>query len=65
NNFREAFGQSGMNLTGLSPDQRLVEIVEIPEHKWFVGVQFHPEFKSRPNHAHPLFRDFIKASLAK
>ena len=52
-----------MKLTGLSPDERLVEIVEIPSHKWFVAAQFHPEFKSRPNRAHPLFREFIKAAL--
>lgn len=65
NSFREAFSKSGMKLTGLSPDERLVEIVEIPAHKWFVGAQFHPEFKSRPNRAHPLFREFIKAALEK
>ena len=63
NSFRDAFLRSGMKLTGLSPDERLVEIVEIPEHRWFVGVQFHPEFKSRPNRAHPLFREFIRAAL--
>ena len=51
-------------LAGLSPDGRLVEIVELPDHPWFVGVQFHPEFKSRPNQAHPLFRQFIKAAKA-
>ena len=50
---------------GLSPDEKLVEIVEIPDHPWFVGVQFHPEFKSRPNKPHRLFADFIKASLEK
>jgi len=54
-----------MVLSGTSPDERLVEIVEIPSHKWFVGVQFHPELKSRPNRPHPLFRDFIKASMDK
>jgi CTP synthase len=52
-----------MILSGLSPDERLVEIVEIPDHPWFVGVQFHPEFKSRPNRPHPLFVSFIKAVL--
>jgi CTP synthase len=51
-----------LSLTGLSPSERLVEIVELRDHPWYVGVQFHPEFKSRPNRAHPLFRDFIKAS---
>lgn len=49
-------------LAGTSPDNRLVEIVELPAHPWFVGVQFHPEFKSRPNKAHPLFRDFVGAA---
>ena len=51
-----------MALAGLSPDERLVEIVELPGHPWFVGVQYHPEFKSRPNKAHPLFRDFVAAA---
>jgi CTP synthase len=50
-------------LAGLSPSERLVEIVELDTHPWFVGVQFHPEFKSRPNRPHPLFSDFIRASL--
>ena len=49
-------------VSGVSPDGRLVEIVELKDHPWFVGVQFHPEFKSRPTRAHPLFRDFIRAS---
>lgn len=60
NEFREAFEKSGMIICGTSPDNRLVEAVEIPENKFFVAVQYHPEFKSRPNHAHPLFREFIK-----
>ncbi len=55
------FESTSLNLTGLSPDGRLVEIVEVSDHPWFVGVQFHPELKSRPTKAHPLFRDFIKA----
>jgi CTP synthase len=54
-----------MVLSGLSPSKRLVEIIELPDHPWFIGVQFHPEFKSRPNRPHPLFRDFIRASLEK
>ena len=54
-----------MRLSGLSPNGRLVEIVEVPDHPWYVGVQFHPELKSRPNHAHPLFRDFIRAAKEK
>ncbi len=62
NEFREALTGAGLQLAGLSPDERLVEIVELADHPWFVGVQFHPEFKSRPNKAHPLFRDFIRAA---
>ena len=64
NEYREKFEQNGMLLTGKSPDDKLVEIVELPGHKWFVGVQFHPEFKSRPNKPHPLFADFIKACMS-
>jgi CTP synthase (EC 6.3.4.2) len=52
-----------MVFSGLSPDGRLVEMVEIADHPWFIGSQFHPEFKSRPTRSHPLFKDFIKASL--
>lgn len=63
NKYRNDLKNSGLTLAGLSPDEKLVEIVEIEEHPWFVGVQFHPEFKSRPNRAHPLFKDFIRASL--
>ena len=64
NNFyRERLTNKGLVLSGVSPDGRLVEIVEIPEHPWFVAGQFHPEFKSRPEKAHPLFAGFIKASL--
>lgn len=60
--YRDLLTEKGLALAGLSPNNRLVEIVELPEHPWFVGVQFHPEFKSRPNHAHPLFREFIGAA---
>ncbi len=63
NDFRDALGKAGLKIAGMSPDGRLVEIMERGDHPWFVGVQFHPEFKSRPNRAHPLFRDFIRASL--
>ncbi|MBS3899799.1 MAG: CTP synthase [Dethiobacter sp.] len=63
NVFRERFVKQGLVIAGTSPDDRLVEVVEISEHPWFVASQFHPEFKSRPNRAHPLFRDFIGASL--
>lgn len=63
NEYRELFEKKGMNITGTSPNGLLVEAVEIPNNKFYVGVQYHPEFKSRPNSAHPLFREFIKASL--
>lgn len=63
NEFRERLVKEGLVMSGTSPDGRLVEIVEFPQHPWFVATQFHPEFKSRPNRAHPLFRDFIRASL--
>ena len=62
NEYRDALTQAGLELAGLSPDGRLVEIVELPGHPWFVGVQFQPELKSRPNKAHPLFRAFIAAA---
>ena len=54
-----------MVISGQSPDDKLVEMVEIPAHPWYIGVQFHPEFKSRPNRSHPLFAAFIKAALDK
>jgi CTP synthase len=63
NQFREILTRAGLRLTGLSPDGRLVEIIELSDHPWFVAVQFHPELKSRPTKAHPLFRDLVKASL--
>ena len=63
NEFRDAFVENGMRLSGLSPDERIVEIVEIPSHPWFIATQAHPEFKSRPNKAHPLFKGFIAAAL--
>jgi CTP synthase len=63
NDYREVFQENGVVLAGLSPDNTLVEIMEIADHPWFVGVQFHPELKSRPDNAHPLFRDFISACL--
>ncbi|HDQ40448.1 MAG TPA: CTP synthase [Desulfonatronum sp.] len=62
--YAQAFEQAGMLLSGVSPDNALVEIVELTGHPWFVGCQFHPEFKSRPLAPHPLFCDFIGASLA-
>ena len=63
NRFREDFENSGMDISGTSPNGLLVEAVEIPKNRFFVGVQYHPEFKSRPNHAHPLFTEFVKAAL--
>ncbi len=65
NAYREAFAAHGMRLSGISPDGTLVEIIELTGHPWFVGVQFHPEFKSRPNRPHPLFRSFIGAALRR
>ena len=59
------FENAGMKITGTSPNGLLVEAVEVPDNRFFVAVQYHPEFKSRPNRAHPLFREFIKASLEK
>jgi CTP synthase len=64
NRFREPLTQKGMRISGTSPDNELVEIIEIPDHPWFLGCQFHPEFQSRPWEPHPLFREFIRASLA-
>ncbi len=61
--YRDALIKEGLIVSGLSPDKRLVEIVELKDHPWFVATQFHPEFKSRPNRPHPLFRDFIGSSL--
>jgi len=65
NEFRPELSRAGLKMAGLSPDERLVEIVEIPEHPWFIGVQFHPEFTSRPSRAHPLFIGYIEAALTK
>jgi CTP synthase len=64
NSYRELLAARGMKFTGLSPDGRLVEIVEIADHPFYLGTQFHPEFKSRPNRPHPLFANFIDAALA-
>ncbi len=65
NIFREELIENGLTVAGTSPDGRLVEAVEVKEHPFYVGVQFHPEFKSRPNRAHPLFREFIRAALKR
>ena len=63
NEYRDAFVENGMMLSGCSPDGRIVEMIEIPSHPWFIATQAHPEFKSRPNKPHPLFKGFIKAAL--
>ncbi len=63
NEYLETFQKAGLVISGVSPDNELVEIVELKDHPWFLGCQFHPEFKSRPDDPHPLFREFIKASL--
>lgn len=65
NDYRTAMQEAGMVLAGLSPNGHLVEIVELADHPWFVGAQFHPEFKSRPDRPHPLFYGFVKASVEK
>lgn len=62
NDYRAVLGDAGLTFSGLSPDDRLVEISELRDHPWMLGTQFHPEFKSRPNRPHPLFRDFIGAA---
>jgi len=63
NKFLSEFEQAGIIFSGMNLENNLVEIIELKEHPWFVGVQFHPEFKSRPNHPHPLFRSFIEAAI--
>jgi CTP synthase len=63
NDYRDLFARAGMLVAGTTPDGSLVEVLELPDHPWFVAVQCHPEFKSKPNKAHPLFRDFVAAGL--
>jgi CTP synthase len=63
NAYRDRAKAKGMKLSGMSPDGNLVEMIELPKHPWFVGVQFHPELKSRPLNPHPLFREFVKAAV--
>jgi CTP synthase len=65
NAYRQLLGERGMAFSGQSPDGRLVEIAEIVDHPFMVGSQFHPEFLSRPNRPHPLFRAFIEAVAAR
>src|SRR5262249_13956433 len=63
NQFRQQFAANGLQVTGTSPNGQLVEIVELRDHPWFLAVQCHPEFKSKPTKAHPLFRSFIQAAV--
>ena len=63
NDYRTALVKCGMMLSGLSPDGRIVEMIELPDHPWFIATQAHPELKSRPNRPHPLFKGFIEAAL--
>jgi CTP synthase len=63
NEYRELIESAGLLISGTSPDGRLVEMIELPDHPWFLAVQFHPEFISRPNRPQPLFRDFVKAAI--
>lgn len=65
NQYRQQFAANGLAVTGASPDGQLVEVVEIPKHPWFLAVQCHPEFKSKPTKAHPLFRGFVEAALKR
>jgi len=65
NTYIDILGKAGMVFSGISPDKELIEIVELKDHPWFLGCQFHPEFKSKPMDPHPLFREFIKASLRR
>lgn len=65
NNYRTQFEDAGMVFSGTRPDGGLVEIIEVPSHPWFLAVQFHPEFKSKPLQAHPLFAGFVAAAVEK
>ncbi|MGI8873674.1 MAG: CTP synthase [Egibacteraceae bacterium] len=65
NRYRARLAEAGMTLSGVSPDDRLVEVIELADHPWYVGTQAHPEFRSRPNRPHPLFRDFVGAAKAR
>jgi CTP synthase len=65
NAYLDILGKAGMVFSGISPDKGLIEIIELKDHPWFLGCQFHPEFRSKPMDPHPLFREFIKASLRR
>lgn len=64
NVYRERLEKAGMVFCGKSPDEHIVEMMELPDHPWFMGSQFHPEFKSRPNRPHPLFKGLVGAAVA-
>ena len=63
NAYRELLEQAGMTISGVNPQRNLVEVIELPDHPWFVACQYHPEFKSRPNRPHPLFAGLVGAAL--
>ena len=65
NAYRDVLAEHGLRLSGQSPDGGLVEVIELPNHPWFIGCQFHPELKSRPTRPHPLFAGFVGASLKR
>ena len=65
NEYRTQLEESGLVFSGISPNGELVEMIEIPDHTWFIAVQFHPEFQSKPNAPHPLFKGFIAAAHAQ
>ena len=65
NDFREKLQHHGMVISGVSPDYRLIEMIELPDHPYFIGTQAHPEFKSRPNRPHPLFEGLVQAALVR
>jgi CTP synthase len=65
NDYRDILTENGLILSGVSPDGHLVETVEIKNHPFFIGVQYHPEFKSRPNRPHPIFKGFVEAALKR
>ena len=63
NDYRQILTEKGMKLSGISPDGRIVEMIELQDHPWFIGTQAHPELKSRPNRPHPLFLGFVEAAI--
>ena len=65
NSYRDLLAEHGLRLSGVSPDGGLVEVIELPDHPWYIGCQFHPELKSRPNRPHALFSAFIGAAVRR